>query len=178
MNPAHEDLRLLAESRNAIVIRADRKRAARFAVLSLLSVVTSVFMLRDGTMGSFGYYVAAFAAMSAVYWATAFLPNTYMELSPEGFTFQGGLRRFAYRWNDVEEFLVSGTGRGGSVCFNVSTLSLRHNSTLQRLHRDRTGFDDWVPKVFKLPPQDLADALNDWRSRFGDCGSDGPMPLS
>jgi hypothetical protein len=129
------------------ILRPNKWRLVPHLLLSLAFLAIGIRMIRDGAAG--GWFVAIGFGMTAA--ALVFLlrsQGSYLQLAPDRFTVRSLVSLRSYRWQDIERFAVMPFGLSKLVGFTVAP-----------------GHRETIPDTYGMPPQELADLMNEWRDR-------------
>ncbi len=74
-------------------------------------------------------------------------------LTPGGFTYESRYECYSFRWSDVDQFLVAGTGMNKVIAF-----------TLAPAARNRSG-ENILPEHYGMGTSELCLLLNEWRMK-------------
>ena len=131
---------------------------------SLAFVAAGVWMIGEGNAA--GWFVAGFFGLCALPAVWSLWPNaSYLLLTPEGFTVKTPFRSWSLRWDDVEEFGAESTGRTTIVTFDFAPGFDGH--AVGRRLNNALGFRDaGLGDTYGLSAEELADLMNEWRSRY------------
>lgn len=105
--------------------------------------------------------------VSLFVFVTLLIPgSSYLELTPEGFTFCCLYLRQKYRWENVSNFRA----QGDVNCIVFDLTNGRSNRVYDRIYRawSRHEFlaDGYVLGKFKMTHQALIELLDEWRERY------------
>jgi hypothetical protein len=133
------------------------------AGLSLAFVAGGVWLIRTGEAG--GWLALGFFGPCAVLALLVPLATrNHLRLDPDRFTVTTPVLTRTYRWAEVDHFFPVGDGTSGAVAFDLAAASPRRRGTSQRLTRRLFGYDDALPQTYGLPPERLAELLNNWKA--------------
>ncbi len=144
------------DSDNERTLRPEKWKLVPFLLLSLAFAVIGIRMLRDGMAGGW-FAVIGFGMSSAALALMLLSRNGDLHLDPDRFTIRSVFGIRSYRWRDIERFAVTPFGIFKTVAFTV--IPRRPSAT------DGSGGTETLPDTYGMPPEDLADLMNEWRDR-------------
>lgn len=91
-------------------------------------------------------------------------PRASLSLSAAGFKYGTLLKKHSYRWEDVCHFATIRIGVASFVGFTMSGKT-EGDLVIRAKNRRDLGVDRFLPTTYGLTPLELAELLEDWRSR-------------
>ena len=141
-------------------------KALLIMVYSICLVSLGVWLKQSG-WSFLGWLTIVFFGLGVPLSLLMLLPNaTYLRLDEEGFEMRSVFRNNRYRWTDVAGFTI-GSLRGAKMI----AIHFRHDFKPQRLARSMAaalaGMEGAIPNHYNAPLEEILEALNAWRQRYG-----------
>ena len=157
-----------------LVLRASR---VRWAALFLASAVFAaagvlVFFVAPGGRGG-GAAVFAFFGLGALVAAVQLLTGSSLVLTPEGFTVNSLGRRVTRRWQEIEAFVVVSPSAFIRIVGIRLAIPDEHVPSIRSSRRGLAGFESALPETYGMKATELAELMNEWLARHGECAGGG-----
>lgn len=129
----------------------------------LLSTAFGIWMLTQEHRKAW-YVITVFSFCSLMTIAALLPQSNYLRLSTEGFTVRSWFVNSFTPWTDVDRFAAEYVGLNKIVVFNYSHAH-RKNKIAKFLAQHIKGFEAALPHNYGKKAEDLANLLNQWKSR-------------
>jgi hypothetical protein len=135
------------------------------AGISGLFVAIGIWMISDGEV--MGWLIAGFFALGIpvslfMIISTLFLDTNYLQLTPDGFEVNMGLKVHFTKWDEVTEFFPIQMNRSVYVAYNFTERYTKMESA-RKLSKSMTGVEAMFMESYGKSTKELADLLNEWR---------------
>jgi hypothetical protein len=157
---------LTLDQSSELVLRPSTKKMAKYLLICAVFVAIGILDIYKVGASTIGWLCVVFFGLGAIVFALQFIPRaSYLWITNEGFTFCSLFRRSpVFLWHDVSDFRVASVppSRHPLVVFNWTA---KPDRRIGRVNRHLVGATDGLPDTYGLRPEELADLMNDWRSR-------------
>lgn len=144
---------------------ASRKKALLVFLLSLGFVALGIWMSSEKPL--LGWGGAAFFSLGIPVSFAMLLPGvTYLRLDREGFELGSLFRKHRTRWADVAGFGIC-TIHSNKMVAVFYDRAYQGQKLGRAMSSSLTGIEGAIPNSYNASPDDIAAALNAWKSRFG-----------
>ena len=142
-------------------LRPSRKKAAVLFLVSLLFVVSGIWMICDGQ--TMGFFCGGFFALGFLVSALQFHPKAaFLRLEPDGFTFCSLFRAHTVRWKNVREFDVIYVGPNRMVAWNF-TPDYPTSGSARPISKSLSGYEAALPDTYGMKADELVELLETLR---------------
>jgi hypothetical protein len=157
-----------------LVLPTSRRRGWLLLIASLVFVVGSVFVIREGEVVA-GWICLVFSGVCSLFLTTFVIPGlSFLRLDSDGFTVKAGFSERTTAWTEVSEFVAGPRpmpfGRVMRVISFPQTFGLEKNEIngvfFDYLREGRpSGAKGQLIDAYEMPPSELAALMNEWRQR-------------
>ena len=139
-------------------------KLAKVTFTGLLFVGAGLFILKTGGPWYVGGLVIASGGLGIAIIAVNHLPGaSFLRLEDDGFRYASLFRQHFIPWANITQFVVARIANRTLVGWNY----IVPKSRLTGFNQTHAGCDAALPDTYGLKPKELADLLEDWRTRAG-----------
>ncbi len=152
-----------SSARNHLILYPSKAKTLFLLVLSIAFVITGVVITTSGENA--GWIVTGFFGLCIPLVLLRLVPGKFhLKLTDDRFEVKTLFKLESFQWSDVEQFKVSNIGRDTKVVFNFSD-EFTKNKLNRSVSKLITGTEGVMPDTYGKTPSELADLLNEWKSR-------------
>lgn len=140
-------------------------RGQHLLLLAVCSAFVAIGVMMIGEGDVTGWFVAGFFGLGVVIFSVNLIPGaSHLLLAPEGFRYRSLFRAGSERWCNVERFGVFDAGARTMVGWDHVAGYGKHRRG-RRFARGLAGLQAGLPDTYGRSATELAELLDDWRSR-------------
>ena len=148
-----------------LIFKASIKKALGLLAISICFVAVGVWMSSDEPV--IGWLIAGFFGLGIPASLLMMRPgSTHIRLHPEGFEVVAMSRRTSIKWSDVEAFQI-GKMSGNKMIAIVYSPEYNRQRAGRAIASALAGIEGGIADHYTVPLDEICDALNEWRVRFG-----------
>ncbi len=133
-------------------------------VISSCFVALGIFLTSKDDL-QIGWLCVLFFGLGVLVALINLLPGcSYLDLTSDGMEIRSLYRKWFVRWTDVQEFFPASVANRPMICWNY-TQSFAGQRLGRKISSGLTGVEAALPDTYGMYAEDLANLLNDWRTK-------------